>query len=337
MPVVMTDNTEPYKTKLPPKFEDAILTAQDFKKLDLPPRKNFLTPWLKENSISLISGWRGVGKTFFALGILDAITRNVNFGQWECEAPVNCLYLDGEMTSEDMDKRIDALKLDSEREKKLHVYSASYASRLGLLGANLTDKTWRDNIKAFMLEKDIRLWVADNVGSLAWGLDENVKQDWDVINQWLLELRFGGIASILLHHVGKGGLQRGTSAREDNIDASITLKAPHDYTPEDGARFNAEFTKARVSTKYLPQITETEFKLIEEDECHLWTFGNVRQERKREIIFMLDEGIKQNEISASLGVDKAYVSRIKKAAIKDGFLTSNNKLTQSGITHFASD
>jgi len=62
---LLIENAEPYKIKTQPKFEDAILTTQDFKKLDLPERANFLSPWLKENSISLISGWRGVGKTFF--------------------------------------------------------------------------------------------------------------------------------------------------------------------------------------------------------------------------------------------------------------------------------
>ncbi len=329
----LIENAEPYKTKSQPKFEDAILTTQDFKKLDLPKRANFLSPWLKENSISLISGWRGVGKTFFVLGVLDAITSNSNFGQWECETPVNCLYVDGEMASADMDERIDHLKLNSAREKQFHIYSVSYASRLGLPRASLIDETWRGNIKAFMLDNDIRLWVADNIGSLAGGLDENVKKDWDVINQWLLELRFAGIATTLLHHVGKGGEQRGTSAREDNIDISITLKSPHDYSPEDGCRFNTQFTKARVATKNLPQITDTEFKLTEKDGCHMWTFGNVKQERKREIIRMLDDGEKQIDVAASLGIDRAYISRVRKSAIKDGYLTYKNKLTQSGMAY----
>lgn len=330
---VLIDNAEPYKTKSPPKFEDAILTTQKFKKLDLPKRANFLSPWLKEKSISLISGWRGVGKTFFVLGVLDAITRNSNFGQWECETPVNCLYVDGEMTSEDMDERIDHLELNSDREKKLHIYSVAYASRLGLPRASLTDETWRDNLKAFMLDNNIRLWVADNIGSLAGGLDENVKKDWDVINQWLLELRFAGIATALLHHVGKSGEQRGTSAREDNIDISITLKAPHDHTPEDGARFNVHFTKSRVATKHLPLIADTEFKIIEDKENHIWVHGNVKQERKKEVLKMLNDGLEQKTIAESLCISKGYVSQIKNEAVKEGLLSQKKQLTQSGIVY----
>ncbi len=330
---MLIENAGPYKTKSPPKFEDGILTVKEFKELDLPKRKNFLSPWLKENSISLVSGWRGVGKTFFALGVLDAITNGMAFGQWSCETPTNSLYVDGEMTSEDLDERIRIFNLDSGREKQLHVYSVSYASRIGLPGASLISETWRNNIKTFMLENNIRFWVVDNIGSLAGGLDENVKKDWDVINQFLLELRFAGIATLLLHHTGKSGEQRGTSAREDNIDISITLKAPHDYTPEDGARFNVQFTKSRVATKHLPKIADAEFRLIEENGNHIWTFGNVKQERKKEIIRMLNTGEKQIDIAAELGIDRAYISRVRKSAIKDGYLTNKNKVTQSGMAY----
>ena len=44
--------------------------------------------------------------------------------------------------------------------------------------------------------KKIKLWVIDNLASLAAGLDENKKRDWDPVNQFLLELRFAGISTI---------------------------------------------------------------------------------------------------------------------------------------------
>ena len=111
-------------------------------------------------------------------------------------------------------------------------------------------------------DQKIKFWVIDNLASLASGIDENVKKDWDPINQWLLELRFSGITTLMLHHTNKEGGQRGTSAREDNIDISIMLKNARDYTPEDGARFIVHFTKQRIPTKDLQLISDTEFKLI---------------------------------------------------------------------------
>jgi DNA-directed RNA polymerase specialized sigma subunit len=52
---------------------------------------------------------------------------------------------------------------------------------------------------------------------------------------------------------------------------------------------------------------------------------------------MLDQGNAQKDIAETLGVDKGYVSRIKSQAIKDGHLTKDGKLTQSGfiLTHGA--
>jgi hypothetical protein len=97
------------------------------------------------------------------------------------------------------------------------------------------------------------------LASVAGGLDENSRKDWDPVNQWLLELRFAGITTIMLHHTGKGGAQRGTSAREDNLDCSIILKSPPDYSPEDGARFICHFSKARVRSADLVKIQDTQF------------------------------------------------------------------------------
>ena len=118
------------------------------------------------------------------------------------------------------------------------------------------------------------------------------------------------------------------------MDISMMLKSPHDYTLEDGTRFIVHFSKARVRTKYLNLIGDIEFKLTEDDTgVYIWTWGNIKQTVKREVIKMLDEGINQKSITESLGITKGYVSQIKKQAIQDGLLTQKCKLTPSGIDY----
>lgn len=313
-------------------LDDIILSAGDFYKLDVPEQQELLFPWLKMDSINLISGWRGCGKTWFALGILDAVTKGTKFGPWECKKSVPCLFLDGEMTITDDHERIKNLRLNSDRESPLYFYSDAYANQLGLPRAYLANEAWRKNMKEILITRHVKLWVVDNLASLASGIDENKKQDWDPINSWLLELRFAGISTIMLHHMNKDGRQRGTSAREDNLDISMILKSPHDYTPEDGARFIAHFSKARVSTNRLSLIADIEFKLVvDELNNHQWAFSNVRKKMKYEILRLLDEGMTQMEVKDSLGINKATVSRIRTQAIKNGLLTPKNKLTQSGF------
>ena len=324
---IMIEGAGPYEPPKKATIEDVILQAKDFTALEIPAKKKFLNPWLTEQSITLISGWRGTGKTWLALSILDAVSKGVSFGPWETEASVPCLFLDGEMPTQDIIERAKDLGIDS-----VYIYSDAYANTLGLPKANLLSETWRTSMKRVLITRGVKLWVIDNLASLAGGIDENVKKDWDPINSWLLELRFAGIATILLHHTNKEGFQRGTSAREDNIDNSIILKRPFEYTPEDGCKFVMHFAKARVRTQDLGLITDTQFQLRQDESGQLiWTWGSIKKETKNEVIKMLDEEIKPIEIAQVLGVTKGRVSQIRNQAIKDGILSTKGKLTQSGF------
>ncbi|UQZ88834.1 hypothetical protein C4J81_06325 [Deltaproteobacteria bacterium Smac51] len=50
---------------------------------------------------------------------------------------------------------------------------------------------------------------------------------------------------MIVHHAGKNGDQRGTSAKEDIMDTVINLRRAKDYQTEEGARFEVHLTKAR--------------------------------------------------------------------------------------------
>ena len=311
-------------------FAEAIKRLDQFVKMDLPLRDSYLSPWLKEGSINLISGWRGTGKTFLAVSILDAVSRGIKFGPWKCEKQASTLFLDGEMAAQDIIERSNYLNLGVEGQP-FYVYSDAYANQLGFPRANLVDDRWRQQMKDFLLNTGIKLWVVDNLASLASGLDENAKQEWDPINQWLLELRFAGVSTIMMHHTNKNGGQRGTSAREDNIDTSILLKRPGDYSPDEGCRFILSFSKARVGGADLNLISDLEFKLSPDDRGqYVWTHGDAKGTKEFEVLRLLDEGLKQKVISEALGVGKGQVSKIRTKAINAGLMTEQNKLTKVG-------
>jgi putative DNA primase/helicase len=328
---MMIEGADPYEPPKQASIEDAVLDAGTLVRIEMQEKRTIIDPWLTEQSISLVSGWRGVGKTFFCMGLVDAITRAQSFGPWNCKTPVPCLYVEAEMPFPDVKERTSGLNPGQNRKVPLYIYSDAYASDLGLPRANLLSERWREKMKAILTARGIKLWVADNLASLTRGIDENSKRDWDPINQWLLELRFAGISTILPHHTNKEGGQRGTSAREDNIDISIILKSTFDYVPEDGAKFLVHFTKHRVSTNKLKDIADTQFQLTEdESDLLVWSWGNVKAETKLEVLRLLDEGHNQSDVASIVGVHKGYVSKIRKQAIKEGQMTPKNKLTQSG-------
>lgn len=328
---MMIEGAEIYEPPKQASIEDAVVEAGTLVNIKVQEKRTILDPWLTEQSISLVSGWRGVGKTFFCMGLCDAITRGQSFGPWDCNTPVPCLYVEAEMPFPDVKERIFGLNPSQNRKTPLYIYSDAYASELGLPRANLRNKKWREKMKAILTARGIKLWVADNLASLTRGIDENSKRDWDPINQWLLELRFAGISTILPHHTNKEGGQRGTSAREDNIDISIILKSTFDYVPEDGAKFLVHFTKHRVRTSKLKDIADTQFQLTEDENgCLVWSWGNVKAETKIEVLRLLGEGHSQSDVASSLGVHKGTVSKIRKQAIEEGHLTPKNKLSHSG-------
>jgi putative DNA primase/helicase len=329
---VMIEGAEIYEPPKQASIEDAVLEAGTLVRIEMAEKRTILEPWLTEQSISLVSGWRGVGKTFFCMGLCDAITRGQSLGPWNCKTPVPCLYVEAEMPFPDVKERIFGLNPGQNRKAPLYIYSDAYASELGLPRANLLSERWREKMRAILTARGIKLWVADNLASLTRGIDENSKRDWDPINQWLLELRFAGISTILPHHTNKEGGQRGTSAREDNIDISIILKSTFDYVPEDGAKFLVHFTKHRVSTNKLKDIADTQFQLTEdESDLLVWSWGNVKAETKLEVLRLLDEGHNQSDVASMIGVHKGTVSKIRKQAIEEGHMTPKNKLSQSRL------
>lgn len=317
----------------PTHLEKAIVDIDGFLSLDLPPRKDIL-PWLAEQHIGLIPGWRGVGKTWFGLSLLDAISRgDERFGPWPIFSSIPCLYIDGEMAVSDVQERMRQLiKGKGHRKNPMVIdYSDAYASTLGISRANLLNPRWRSDLKSFALDNGVKLVAFDNISSLAPGVDENSKKDWDPINQWLLDLRFAGITTLLFHHTGKEGDQRGTSGREDNIDFSLSLVRPSDYHPEHGARFIAKFKKIRFYVKDPAMIQDHDFQLTQNGDGAVdWTCREVRTKTVAQVLTYLDNGIRQKDVAAMAKVAESYVSVIRKKARNDGYLNEKNGLTAKG-------
>ncbi len=323
---ILIENAKEYH---PPKkytIEDAIIDSGGFRAINLPSRAVYLKPIIQESQIILISGWRGTGKTWLAMSLADAISRGESFGPWEIIQPATCLYLDGEMAVGDIRNRLTALNLNEGRVNPLYLYSDAYANHLGLPRANLIAESWRSTMKRILKTRGVKVFIVDNIASLASGLEENSKKDWDPINSWLIDLRFDGITTLLLHHTNKDGGQRGTSAREDNIDISAILKHPPNYSPEDGCDFIISFTKSRIAYGALNLVQDIRFKLAGDERGRMaWTWSNVKAERKTAILDMINEGTSYDEIEASLGVTKGYISKVKKLAIEQGKMNKNGK------------
>ncbi len=301
-------------------LSDSIILDTHFMGMRIPERPVIMSPWLKQGMLVLVSAARGVGKTWFGLSVAVAITRGLPIGSWETVTPVPCLYVDGEMAEDDLQKRLQMLTCSlSEPIEPLYLLSAEMMHRNRWPSPNLSDESWRSSLYRHLENSPFKMVVLDNLASLTPGLDENIKQDWDPVNQWLLSLRFLGIAVIMLHHTGKvtgnKATQRGTSSREDAVDVSIVLKPPSDKKAIDGCRFNIDFTKSRGV--HGAGIASFCFSLKDVGNGVAWSTDSIKTASKDTVIVLLGNGVLQKEIPAMLGIDKGAVSRIKTMAVKD--------------------
>ena len=312
----------------PRTIRDAILPAAAFVHVPVEPRGYYLHPWLKQKSLVEIVAPRGIGKTWAAESIALGACSGNGFGPWAGADSVRGLYLDAEMAIQDQIERLTML--DAPPETPLFVYSNDFAHSLGLPPAHLGNEKWRREFKSFLIEEKIELLVFDNNASLTPGLDENSKQEWDPVNQYLLDLRRSGITVILVHHAGKSGAQRGTSGREDNLDIVIELRKPQNYTPEDGCRFIMHFSKHRLPQKELHLINDIEFKLIPFGDKYTWAWNDVKKETKKECLRLLADGNDQKTICTLLGASKGYVSKLKTDFLKKGFLSEKGEILPAG-------
>lgn len=292
-----------------PDLGQALLSYADLASLDLPQCQWHL-PWLAEGSNVMVFGPRGVGKTMLQLGLAASLTTGTRFLKWTVQKAVGVLYVDGEMQLDELRKRIT--NLSPEPPKGLHFITSEWVYHRLYRDLILTGAPMRDSLLHVLEARpEIRVLILDNISCLFSGIDENSKKDWEPINTWLIRLRHRGIATVLVHHGGKGGQQRGTSGREDSLDTVIQLDRPANYDPREGCHFELQFTKCR-SVKG-EEVGAIDVKLEDLNGRLTWTWKPLEQSKEDLVRALLSDGIDNpRDIAEALGITRSYAWKLKK-------------------------
>ena len=287
------------------------ISINDFLKLSIPAREYIMEPWLQTQAITMLFGKRGIGKTLVGLGIAFAVARGGEFLRWKATKPRRVLYVDGEMPAATMQERLAALISDPEPP------SPDYLRIItpDIQEFGIPDLTTEEGQKAIEEHLEgVELVVLDNLSTLCRGGRENESESWEPIQTWTLGLRRRGIATLFVHHAGKSGQQRGTSRREDVLDTVIRLQHPADWSPDQGAKFEVHYDKARGVFGEDARPFEAELG------AGGWTFLDLEQTRTRRVADLHNDGLKQREIKEELGIGIATVNRHIKKAREQGLL-----------------
>lgn len=291
------------------------VNAVDLLRMDLPKRELILSPWLPTQGLAMVHAYRGVGKTFVGLGIGVAIASAGIFLRWTAPVSKGVLYIDGEMPVKNMQDRLAAAiaSIGKPLEAPLNFITSDLQEK-GM--PDLSTREGQSQIEPFL--EGISVVIIDNISTL-FGGRENQSEDWAPAQAWALELRRRGISAIFMHHDGKGGLQRGTSKKEDVLDTVLQLKRPADYHADEGARFEVHFEKARGF--YGDEAKAFEARLMTNSVGEqTWALRDLEESLTEKVARLLNDGIPQNEIHEMIGVTKGTVSKHKKKAQESGLL-----------------
>lgn len=286
----------------------------EFLSFEFPPRENLLSPWLPSQGLAMVYAARGIGKTHFALGVAYAVASGGRYLGWQSPTPAGVLYIDGETPGAVMQERLAAIAASNALEAvaPFEILNPDLQPN-GMPRIDTPDG--QAEIES-ILTPEIKLIIIDNISTLT-QTKENEADGWTPVQAWALRQRSIGRSVLFVHHAGKGGQQRGTSRREDVLDTVLSLRRPVDYHPDQGAVFEVHFEKARGI--YGDDVKPIEASLTTNDDgLNIWGTRTVEAGTFDRVVQLLNEGMKQHEIVAELGVNKSTISRHVKRAKAEG-------------------
>ncbi|MDL2259634.1 AAA family ATPase [Deltaproteobacteria bacterium OttesenSCG-928-K17] len=285
-----------------------ILTLGEFMDWPIPPREHLLYPVMPEQGLIQLYAPRGLGKTYVALGMGLAVASGRKLFNWDGRRPRRILYIDGEMPARAMQERlgklVKALNLSDEALSNFSLLTPDIQSRSM---PNLATPDGQEAIEPYL--KDVDLLVIDNIATLCRAGRENDTESWLPVQGWLLDLRRRGLSVLIVHHAGKNGDQRGTSAKEDIMDTVINLRRPKDYQTEEGARFEVHLTKARDLSG--SEARPFEAQLCDDGEALSWLVKDLEDREAEAVRELLEQDQSIREIAKELDLSKSNVHRLK--------------------------
>ena len=285
------------------------LNMKDFLSMPIPERGVLLHPVLPVQGIGIMYAPRGIGKTFAALSVAVAIASGGLVFNWRAPMPKKVLYVDGEMPAIAMQNRLTALvggmSIPPHALENLFLITPDLQSRPI---PDLSTVSGQAELEPYLNGMD--MIVLDNIATLCRTGKENESQSWQTMQAWLLDLRRRSITVLLIHHAGKSGDQRGTSAREDIMDTVISLRRPREYSMAEGARFEVHLTKARAVLG--DDAKPFEANLVAEGNALHWQIKVLEDVELEVLKRLLSDGYSIRDCAEEMGKSKGAIQRLKK-------------------------
>ena len=278
--------------------------------VEIKPREMLLDPIVPEQGLAMLYSYRGIGKTFLALGIACAIASGGRFLRWAAPRPRRVLYVDGELPASTLRERAAMILAGI-------VGAEPEPDMVRIITPDLQERPMPDLATSRgqqLLEPHLAgvdLLVLDNLSALCRDGNENEGEGWLPVQEWALGLRKRGIAVLFVHHAGKNKSQRGTSRREDLLDTVVTLKHPADYNASEGLRCEVHFEKTRSMLGDAAKPFEA-LMGSGPDGRAIWTWRELEDAKAQQAASLFAEGVPIRDVADELQISKSQAGRLRK-------------------------
>jgi len=304
-------------------------------------RQHLLFPWLREQESCMVYAASGVGKSMFALSAALAIAGGGSFLGWKPDERKagngwRVLFVDGEMHIGDIQERarllLDAVPgLNREMVGENLCFLARQHQEPLAQFPSITEQEGMTFMGERVLKGPFDLVILDNFSTLGEVEDENAASSFNAIQQFLLNLKVQGVATMLVHHANKTGEDfRGSSKLAATFETIIMLERLKEETEHGAAQFRVRWDKVR-SGGPKRKVRDVVAKLITEEQFNepdrlLWDYEAEDLERLDEIKERLFNGdfINQKEISDAFGVSKPMARKYIDKGSRVGIWTEDS-------------
>jgi hypothetical protein len=289
------------------------ITVGELLNCKVPKRPNILGGFLRKGGRCMIAGPAGVGKTHLGLGMATHLSMGKPLLGWDVDRKWKVAYLDGEMAPAQVVARLKrwARRLPGLAESanfRLAPFTAVRARAI-----DMTTKAGRRVLLA-SIGADTEVVVIDNYSSFNPGGREDAEA-WAPVDAFLNKLSSKGIATVLIHHAGKGraASYRGTSKLIGPVDTFISLSRLNGAAATGKAQFAMRFEKTR--DRATGDVTARRVKLVCSKD-HGYKFVteplDTPANREADIKQLIDAGYSDAKAAEKLGVDRSTVNRHRK-------------------------
>ena len=297
--------------------------------MDIPKRKAIIDPLIMEGSSMEINGGTGIGKTWFTLEMLCSIATGEKFlGKYEITNPRPVLYIDGEMPFDSIRDRVNMIMARYIYKYQVSKIPIHFSNPLlfdnnfipKINDTKVTQTLIKDQIKRISDIHSSPIFVCfDNLSCLT-DYKENDNDDWTSMLDMYTFLKHEGHSICHVHHVGKGGQQRGASRKHDALDTVIHLKRPEEYDASEGAVFNVRFDKHRHFAGEYARSFKCSIKVDDNNKVS-WDISDYKDVASEELLTAYCSGlpdITYTKLEEEFGISKSTIGRTIKHCVKNG-------------------